>query len=222
VNDLGPADERPLVDDGPLAGRIEEHRAGLIGALNDGDELQLVDRVLRELHLALVERLSIRRLLLDEEAAERIAIAITLDEVVLRVLRSFELGRQAGGRGRRGGCDPRGRRRGRLGGDGRVPQATASGRDARSVIAANEAARFIWGLRVRVPGAPARGVLGVSAWNAVARQRACKITSSPTSFGSVSSMFSTLMMRSTFPSSNANLAIWWNLPDISSFIGTFA
>ena len=74
------------------------------------------------------------------------------------------------------------------------------------------------------PGAPGpRGAsFGLSAWKAVARHLPLRITSSPTIFGSDSSMFSTLMMRSLRPSSKANLAIWWNLPVISSFIGTFA
>src|SRR5271169_1958935 len=120
VHHLGPADERALVDDSPLARRVDEHRARLVRALHDGDELELVDRVLRELHLALVERLLVHRLVLDDEAAERIAVAIALDEVVLGVVGPFELGGQP--RGARGsdGCRARRWRGRRRAADGRI------------------------------------------------------------------------------------------------------
>lgn len=113
VHDLGAADERALVDDGAFAARVDEHRARPIASENDGDELQLVDRVLTELDLALVDRLARRLRILSDEAPERVSVAVAFDEVVLGVVGPFELGRQRRSRGgsQGSGATRRGRRR---------------------------------------------------------------------------------------------------------------
>src|SRR6185312_14504223 len=67
VDDLGAADEGALVDDGALAARVDEHRPRLVAAGDDGDELELVDRVLGQLDLALVQGGLVHRLVLDQK-----------------------------------------------------------------------------------------------------------------------------------------------------------
>ena len=88
VHDLGATYERPLVDDRPLARRVHEHRACPV-PLDDCYEFELVERVLRKLHLPLIQSLPVDRLALHRETAERITIVIALDEIVLGIFGSF-------------------------------------------------------------------------------------------------------------------------------------
>ena len=113
VHDLGAPDELPLVTTQPRPLGIDEHRARHVGARHEADELQLVDRVVIEQHLAL--RLDARLALLGEELGERakwIAAALGLDEIVLAELHLGRARTDALGAAATARRTARGRRRG--------------------------------------------------------------------------------------------------------------
>src|SRR5260370_33412041 len=175
VHDLRTADEGPFVDDSPFSGRVYEHGAGPVGAQDDRDEFELVDRVLGQLDLSLVERLFRHRLALHEKASKGITIVIALDKVVLRILRPLELRRESGSdSGRDGRYAARGRLRR---GAGRIAARHPEGQRGQE---GEDSSRC----RLHFATSPRGDSLGAIAWKAVARQRPLRTISSPTSVGS--------------------------------------